>query len=93
MRMALEDADLDAIADRVAEKLAERLAGLVAAPKADPPDRLLREREAAQALGISACTLKRWRLRGCIAAATSKRPILYGQKEIGAADKWLRTRQ
>lgn len=82
--VTLNPADIEAIAQRVASLLS-------AAPSvpAGPSKVLWSEEEAAELFSVSHGSLKRWRLRGFFAAATSSRPVLYSREHIENAAKWI----
>jgi hypothetical protein len=78
--------------DRIAAAVAERLGAAGPAGSGDqagPGKIFWTEQQAAESLGISALTLKAWRLRNLIVASTSTRPILYSRQALQAAAEFL----
>ena len=83
--ISLSAADVERIADAITAKLS----GQPAAGAAADGKVLWREDEAAACLGISPHTLKKFRLRGYIQAATADRPVLYRREHLEAAAEFL----
>ena len=85
--ITLSDSDLSKLADMIVERI-------TAANSGDGTRRLLYpEVEAAEMLGISRNTLKRWRNDGYIQASTSTKPILYSMNDLEAAAEWIGQRR
>jgi hypothetical protein len=85
IRLAVDD--LDELAQLIAEKL--RGQPVSAPTPAEPLKLLWREDEAAAALGVSALSLKKWRSRGLIRAASEGRPVLYDKEGLERIAAWL----
>jgi hypothetical protein len=74
------------------EQLAD-LARRIAAHVSSRPDKILfTEKEAAEMLGVSPCSLRNWRCSGKIQAATRGKPCLYRRTHIDDAARFLESR-
>jgi hypothetical protein len=77
------------LADEQLEDLARRIAAQVSSR----PDKVLyTEKEAAEMLGVSPCSLRNWRSAGKIQCATRGKPCLYRREHIDQAAVFLETR-
>jgi DNA-binding FadR family transcriptional regulator len=89
MQIELSDTEIERIADRLAEKILHQVS---TAPRLNGSKLTYSEREAAELIGVSRYTLKRWRELGHIAAHHARRPILYTHQDIEQIHEWMRSR-
>lgn len=92
--MRFEAADLEQIADLVTQRVVAALADRLAIANQGQAQKLLwTEREAATLLGISAFSLRNYRLRGYVSPTVAKRPISYDTAAIGRIKEFLQNRK
>jgi len=81
--------EVAALAQQLAPYLADTLK---ASPREQPRKLTWNEKEAADVLGVSPHTLKKWRGDGLIKSHTRIKPILYRWQDIEAIADWMAKR-